>query len=32
MDYLAIENLLFAKEDQPTWHEDGSWKTEYELD
>jgi carbamoyltransferase len=32
MDYLAIENLLFAKEDQPPWHEVGDWRTDYELD
>ena len=32
MDYLVIENFLFAKKDQPEWKEDGSWQDEFELD
>ena len=32
MDYLVVENLLLAKKDQPQWDDDGSWKTEFELD
>jgi carbamoyltransferase len=32
MDYLAIENCLLAKKDQPRVQQDDSWKTEFELD
>ena len=32
MDYLVIENFLFAKSEQPDWKQDDSWKTEFELD
>ncbi len=32
MDYLAIENYLLAKSDQPEWKTDDSWKDEFELD
>jgi carbamoyltransferase len=32
MDYLVIENYLFAKADQPEWQADDSWKDEFELD
>jgi carbamoyltransferase len=32
MDYLAVENFLLAKTDQPHWEKDDSWKDEFELD
>jgi carbamoyltransferase len=32
MDYLVLENFLLAKEDQPAWEKDESWKEEFELD
>ena len=32
MDYLVLENLLLAKEEQPVWERDEAWKTEFELD
>ncbi len=32
MDYLAIENILLAKPDQPEWVETGDWRDEFELD
>ena len=32
MDYLVIENYLLAKNDQPEWKRDDSWKDEFELD
>ncbi|MCK5324347.1 MAG: hypothetical protein KAJ45_09375, partial [Desulfobulbaceae bacterium] len=32
MDYLAIENFLLDKKDQPCLEKDESWKTEFELD
>jgi len=32
MDYLVVENFLLAKEDQPHWERDDSWKDEFELD
>ncbi len=32
MDYLAIENFLLDKKDQPCREKDESWKTEFELD
>ena len=32
MDYLVMGNLLFAKSEQPQWHEDETWRDKYELD
>ena len=32
MDYLVVENYLMKKQDQPEMPDDGSWKTEFELD
>lgn len=32
MDYLAIGDYIFAKEDQPHWEKDESWQEEFELD
>jgi carbamoyltransferase len=32
MDYLVIENYLLAKQDQPEWKKDDSWKDEFEPD
>ncbi|MBC3787263.1 carbamoyltransferase family protein [Spirosoma utsteinense] len=32
MDYLAIGNHLFAKQDQPVWPEKDNWKEEFVLD
>jgi carbamoyltransferase len=32
MDYLVIENFLFAKTEQPHWEKDDSWQEEFELD
>lgn len=32
MDYLAIGNCLFKKEDQPNWQEGKDWREEYVLD
>jgi len=32
MDYLVINNILFAKAEQPEWKEKDSWKTEFTLD
>jgi carbamoyltransferase len=32
MDYLIINNCLFAKADQPEWKETVSWKEEFVLD
>lgn len=32
MDYLVIDTLLFAKEDQPKWQEKREWKGEFILD
>jgi carbamoyltransferase len=32
MDYLVLENCLLAKHDQVQLKDDGSWKTEFELD
>lgn len=32
MDYLVMGDLLFSKKDQPKWHEDETWKDQYELD
>lgn len=32
MDYLVVENYLFAKEEQPPWQEKIDWQEEYGLD
>jgi carbamoyltransferase len=32
MDYLVIENLLFAKDAQPEIEQDDDWRNEFELD
>ena len=32
MDYLAIENFLLAKADQPAWDHDEVWRDEFEAD
>jgi carbamoyltransferase len=32
MDYLVVENFLLAKQEQPAWEKDDSWKDEFELD
>lgn len=32
MDYLAIEDFLFAKSDQPEWQEKDDWQEEFVLD
>ncbi len=32
MDYLALENVLVAKTDQPEWKEAGDWRDEFALD
>jgi len=32
MDYLVIENYIFAKEEQPPWQEKIDWQEEYGLD
>lgn len=32
MDYLALENILLAKQEQPESEKDESWKQEFELD
>jgi carbamoyltransferase len=32
MDYLVMENILLAKNDQPVTERDESWKEEFELD
>jgi len=32
MDYLAMENILLDKQQQPTWGKDDSWKQQFELD
>lgn len=32
MDYLAIEDFLLAKDEQPRREQDDSWKQEFELD
>jgi len=32
MDYLIMGRFLLAKTDQPEWHEDESWRDEFELD
>ncbi len=32
MDVLAMENMLYFKEDQPVLREQGDWRKQYELD
>lgn len=32
MDYLVVNDFLFAKTDQPVWEKDESWQEEFELD
>jgi carbamoyltransferase len=32
MDYLVIGNLVFAKNTQPVFQDEGKWESEYELD
>ena len=32
MDWLAVGDFLFAKNDQPQWHEEGGWREDYVLD
>ena len=32
MDYLVVNNFLFAKTEQPEWMEKDNWKTEFTLD
>ena len=32
MDYLVMENYLFAKTEQPEWSKSESWKKEFQLD
>jgi carbamoyltransferase len=32
MDYLVVGNFLFAKKEQPYWHEKSNWKEEFTLD
>ena len=32
MDYLVINNYLFAKEEQPQWQDKENWQTKFELD
>lgn len=32
MDYLVLDGFLLTKGEQPTWQQDESWKTEFELD
>ncbi len=32
MDYLAVGNYLFKKEDQPDWEEKENWREEFQLD
>ena len=32
MDYLVINNLILAKEEQPKWQETEDWRDKYELD
>ena len=32
MDYLVINDFLFAKQDQPYWEKDESWQQEFALD
>ena len=32
MDYLVIGNFIFAKTNQPEWHEKDDWRSEFTLD
>jgi carbamoyltransferase len=32
MDVLVIEDFILLKEEQPTWKEEGDWRSELELD
>jgi carbamoyltransferase len=32
MDYLVVGNYIFAKNDQPEWHEKDDWRKEFTLD
>ena len=32
MDYLVIEDMVFEKKRQPTWHEKDDWREEFTLD
>jgi carbamoyltransferase len=32
MDYLVVNNFIFAKETQPTWHETDNWRETFTLD
>jgi carbamoyltransferase len=32
MDVLVIEDCILFKEEQPTWKEEGDWRSEFELD
>jgi carbamoyltransferase len=32
MDFLVLGSYLLAKDDQPTWHEEGNWRDEFQLD
>lgn len=32
MDYLVLGNLLFCKNEQPAWNEEGDWRERFELD
>ncbi len=32
MDYLVLEGFVLAKEEQPRWEPEDSWKEEFELD
>lgn len=32
MDYLAIENVILSKKDQPVWNEVEKWQEEFDLD
>ncbi len=32
MDYLVMEDFLFAKQDQPAFQDKGDWRQDYELD
>jgi len=32
MDYLVLENVILAKQDQPVWEESHNWREEFVLD
>jgi carbamoyltransferase len=32
MDYLVLENILLAKNQQPAWNETTNWREEFVLD